>query len=300
MIFLTGGSGFVGDALLRHLRTANFSVRALVRRLPQNAIEGVEYVVGDVLQPATLSAMRGCEVVVHLVGIIRESEYSFERMHVEATRNVVRTAQENGVARFVQMSALGTRKNAVAEYHRTKWRAESVARASGLSWTIFRPSLIYGPNSEFLRQMLPLSRAPFTPLFSPGMTTGLLQPLHIDDLASVFVRVATEKNQVAAQKIYECGGPNRLTTEAILRAMAALQNRRFRAIRVPMKLAQIAVALGEKLRFPLPVTTNQLQMLLEDNVCDNASLERDFGFAPRSFDVGLRQVCAKFSASQNP
>ena len=295
MIFVTGATGFVGSHIVRRLRAANLPVRALVRKSrtskgrAASLPAGVQAVGGDVLQPATLrDAMRGCHVVINLVGIIREDEYSFEQMHVESVRNIIEAMRQNGISRLVQMSALGTRENAVSGYHQTKWRGEQLVRASGLDWTIFRPSLIYGAQSAFLKQMLPLARAPITPIISPGMDTGLLQPIHADDVAQCFLAAIEERSDKHWSQIYDLGGPDQMTTLQILQAMNRVLEGRFRPVRVPLLLAKTLFGIGEKLRLPVPVTRGQLQMLQEDTTCEIGAMRVLLDVVPRAFEDALR------------
>ena len=108
---------------------------------------------GDVTSAAECAAgAKGCEAVINLVGIIREFPargITFSRLHVEATRNMLAAAKENGIRRYLQMSALGSRPGAVSGYHQSKYAAEELVVASGLDYTIFRPSLIFGPERCF-------------------------------------------------------------------------------------------------------------------------------------------------------
>src|SRR5206468_12073467 len=106
--------------------------------------------VGDVLDASSLEgALTGMAAVIHLVGIISEvGRSTFENVHTRGTQDMVAAAQRSGVKRFLQMSALGTRPKAASRYHQTKWAAEEAVRRSGLDFTIFRPSLIYGPQDQ--------------------------------------------------------------------------------------------------------------------------------------------------------
>src|SRR5688572_3186266 len=125
-VFVTGASGFVGSAVVEELVEREYLVNALVHRRGLKISRGeVRTIAGDVFDPKALEeGMRGVDAVIHLVGIIFEKRalgVTFERMHVQATRNVVDAALRAGVKRYVHMSALGARPGAVADYHKTKY-----------------------------------------------------------------------------------------------------------------------------------------------------------------------------------
>src|SRR5207237_1119041 len=101
--------------------------------------------------------------VIHLVGIISKvGRNTFENVHTQGTQNIVTSAREAGIKRFVHMSALGSRANAVSRYHQSKWAAEEAVRRSGLDYTIFRPSIIYGPKDHFVNLFDKMAR--FSPV----------------------------------------------------------------------------------------------------------------------------------------
>jgi len=213
MILVTGGTGFVGQEVVRELLVRGYRVRVLVRH-PERAghfkkHSGVEMVQGDVLKPETLlPAMTGVQAVIHLVGIIAEtSRISFEQAHVEATRHVLAAAKQAGVTRYIQMSAAGTRAAARSRYHITKWEAEELVRRNGLDWTIFRPSLVYGYDERdrllnLLRKVLSL---PFDimPLLDGGR--ALVQPVSVREVAHCFAHAVA--NETAIGQTYELVGP---------------------------------------------------------------------------------------------
>ena len=151
---------------------------------------------GDPFDPRALDeGFTGCDVAIHLIGIIRENPkagVTFDRLHVEATQNMVAAARRAGVRRFIHMSALGARANAVSNYHKTKFQAEELLRQSGFDYTIFRPSHIHGPGGEFLKMEAAWARGKRPPfLFMPYFGGGLLglkkpslvQPVHVKDVA---------------------------------------------------------------------------------------------------------------------
>ena len=171
-IFIAGGTGFVGGHLVRALLKNGHSVRTLVHGRSTNSGE-VEQIAGDVTRFETLEqGLSGCDAVINLVGIIREFPsrgITFERLHVQATANLLAAAASNGIRRYLQMSALGSRPAAVSGYHQTKWRAEELVRGSGLDWTIFRPSLIFGPHDAFINMLaVQLRLAPIMPVIGSG------------------------------------------------------------------------------------------------------------------------------------
>jgi uncharacterized protein YbjT (DUF2867 family) len=298
MILVTGATGFIGSNLVRHLSAANVAVAAFARdgvKTPRIELPGVKVVRGDVLRAGTLEySMADCNCVVHLVGIIRETKtFTFQQAHVEATKNALAAAKKKGISRFVYVSALGARDGAKSKYLRTKWQAEEAVRASGLNWTIVRPSVVYGPHGAFFDSMLAMTRGTFTPIIKPGMNTGLLQPIHIDDLAACLVKIATDESGATFGKVFECGGPNRLTTEAILETIAQLSGNKIRKVSVPLGFAKIAMGIGGKLGVKTPATPEQLQMLRENNVCNESVLKNEFGIAPRAFRDGVRDSLSK-------
>src|SRR5688572_28705068 len=134
-VLLTGGTGFVGGEIARQLHLAGHDVRALVRNPGTRAAReltsrsGADLVAGDILQPSLAAAMSGIGAVIHLVGIISEvGRNTFENIHARGTECVVSAARQAGVKRFVHMSALGTRPQAVSRYHQSKWAAEEIVR----------------------------------------------------------------------------------------------------------------------------------------------------------------------------
>ena len=214
MIFITGGTGFVGREVVRELLALGYRVRLLVRD-PRRAGHWadhphVEIFTGDVLRPETLaSAMTGVDAVIHLVGFIAEtSTVTFELGHVEATRHLLSAAAEAHVTRWVQMSAIGTRPAANSRYHLTKWEAEELVRQSGLDWTVFRPSLIYGydEHDRLLNTLrLALRWAPFGafPLLDGG--TAFVQPVSVREVARCFAHAVSREATLG--QTYDLVGP---------------------------------------------------------------------------------------------
>ena len=135
-VFVTGGSGFVGSHVIGELLEREYGVVALSHRKDLDTRGGrVRVVKGDLFDARALDeGIRGCDAVIHLVGVIfekRSKGVTFERIHYEGTKSVVDATRRNGVRRYLHMSALGSRADAVSDYHRTKYRAEEYVRGSG-------------------------------------------------------------------------------------------------------------------------------------------------------------------------
>jgi len=290
MILVTGGTGFVGSHLVRRMRSIGLPVR-VVARDPDKARPlkdlGAEVVAGDVSDAASLEhAVAGIERVVHLVGIIQEKPgATFESVHVEGTRNLLNASAKAGVRHFIYQSALGTRPRAKSMYHRTKWEAEELVRASGISFTILRPSLIYGPGDLFtLRLADIIRRSPVLPVIGSGKTK--VQPLLIDDMVSCLVK--TVANDCCLNEIYELGGPDQLTYEEVSRAIADALGVNRPSMHVPVYLMKPVAHILETVLPRPPVTTDQLIMLQEDNVCSMRDIHDAFGIEPTGFKQGLK------------
>jgi NADH dehydrogenase len=290
-LLLTGATGFVGRHLLKRLLAEGHTVCALVRN-PQKARlapnPNLEFVQGDVVEGSGLDeAMRGCEAVIHLVGIIIEAgNVTFEKVHHEGTRKVVERARRGRIARFIQMSALGARADGVSQYQITKWKAEETVRQSGLPWCILRPSLIFGPGDGFVNQMLGVMRK--APLFRPVPGDGKprFRPIFIDDVTACFAQALT--NSSATNQTIELGGADDLSLNQVLEEIAQCAGVRKPAVHVPMPLMMMGATVAQTLLRHPSVTIDQLRMLKEGSTCDIEQMKRIFGFTPKGFREGLR------------
>ncbi|MCC7376408.1 MAG: complex I NDUFA9 subunit family protein [Verrucomicrobiales bacterium] len=300
VIFLTGGTGFVGRAVTQRFLTDGHQVRRMVRSAmgsksrPQDsrcssvALQEIPIIPGD--SHALRSALAGVDVIVHLVGIIAEwGEQTFERVHLQLTRDLLAAAQAAGVQRWIHMSALGTRADARSRYHQTKWLAEHCVRSSSPAWTIFRPSIIYGSEDQFTHFFARISQwSPAVPIIGSGQ--NLLQPVAVEQVARAFAG-AVARPESAGQH-YDLAGPERLSLEAIVRHILRAQGRRRLLVHLPLTLARWQAAGLETFwpmlaKGPPPLTRDQILMLQEDNVGDPAPADRDFGLVHESFAKGI-------------
>jgi len=301
-VFVTGASGFVGEEVLQRLHQAGHSVRILARHPRSDRVgavasrHGAEVHSGDVLDgPSIVGGLRDIDAVIHLVGIISEvGRNTFENVHALGTQNMVAAARQAGVRRFVQMSALGTRPQAASRYHQSKWAAEETVRGSGLDYTIFRPSIIYGPKDHFVNLFAKLSRfSPVLPVLGSGQSK--LQPITVGDVATCFARALQEPRAIG--QTYDLCGRDVLTFVNILDEILQVTRRRRWKLRLPMALARTQAAVLEFI-FPRllgkapPLNRDQLIMLNEDNVGDPKPANDLFGLNPIPFRDGITRYLA--------
>jgi uncharacterized protein YbjT (DUF2867 family) len=306
-VFVTGGSGFVGRAVVAALIKAGWQIVALARKGTAagkaSAWPGeVRLVYGDLLDPGPVeSGIFQADAVIHLVGIIAENrsrDITFERIHVQGTRAIVEVAKRAGVKRFVQMSAIGARPDAVSTYHKTKFAAEQIVRDSGLDSTIFRPSMIHGPHGELMKMEAGWAKgtAPpflYMPYFAGGLLgtrgAGMIQPIYVNDVARAFVEALT--NPAASGATYCLGGKDQLTWPQFHHICAreiAGKTRPVAAIPAWMAKAMTFLVPGRI----LPFNRDQIIMIQEPNTCDIEKFASAFGWEPEGLTPTLRQYAS--------
>ena len=291
-VFLTGSTGFVGRQILRDLIDHGYEVRCLVRQGSEHKFtryqaKGVETVPGSITDPGSLlGKLAGCDAVINLVGIIREFPargITFQKAHYEGTANLVMAALAQGVRRFVQMSALGARAEGKTQYQQTKFRAEECVRNSGLDFTIFRPSIIFGPGDQFVNlfaRMLKVQQ--FVPVVGNGKYQ--MQPVSVENVSLGFVKSLAQKDSIG--KTFDVGGPERFAFNTIIDVIGEVLCVPPHKLHVPAFVMSTMAEMFDWLPF-FPVTKDQITMLLEGNVCDEAPFYRHFGIGPTHFKEGI-------------
>jgi len=184
------------------------------------------------------------------------------------------------------MSAVGARDDpAATRYHRTKWQAEELVRESRLPHVIFRPSLVNGPENVPIRILARLHRLlPAVPVFGDG--TFPTQPVWVGDVAQAFALAAERAELVGT---FELGGPQVLTYEEFVLAIGRAVGRPRRLVHVPLGLVRVAARGFDVLGPAAPITTDQLQMLVEGSATPGNAITSAFGIKPLAFDAGLKR-----------
>ncbi|GAA0504799.1 complex I NDUFA9 subunit family protein [Deinococcus depolymerans] len=279
-VLVTGASGFVGKAVVAELLRRGHTVAAGSRR--GGNVGGATGVPLDVTDPGSVQRAVGQtdpQVVVHLVGIIAEKgDQTFARVHVDGTRNVLAATPRH--ARYVHMSALGARPGSGSAYSSSKAQAEALVRASGLNWTVFQPSLIFGPGDDFFGRVLRelVSAAPVVPQIGDGRFP--FRPVSVQDVAQAFAAAA--ESDVGAGQTLVLTGPQEFTFRQLLELELAALNRKKPILPVPLALMDLAVPLMQVLPNP-PITRDQYAMLKEGNTAPNEP-------ARTLFDLPMRRL----------
>jgi uncharacterized protein YbjT (DUF2867 family) len=273
-ILVTGATGFIGPKVVHALRAEDRDVRALVRR-PERATQlaswGVELATGDLTDPASLrAAVTGCTHVLHLVAILTGRPTDFERVMTQGTKDLVAAAKAEGVERFVLMSALGTSETSkdAVPYYAAKWAEEREVVDSGLEYTIFRPSFVFGRDGGALPIFMKQVRySPVVTVIGPGLQRS--QPIWVDDVAQYIAQGIARAE--AASRTFEIGGPDTVDWNELYQAIAKALGKRRRLLHVPFALARTGAQLTERLP-GAPLSVDQVTMLQgADNVVSNSA-----------------------------
>ena len=266
-VLVAGGTGFIGRTLCAELLERDHDVTALARNPETAAVpDGVETVMGDVSAYDSIeSAFADRDAVVNLVALSPLFEppggnEMHDRIHRRGTEHCVRAAAEHGVDRFLQLSALGADSDGPTHYIRAKGRAEQVVRDSALSWTIFRPSVVFGDGGEFLSFTRKLTPPVIAPL--PGGGKTRFQPIHIDDFVPMLADGLADEH---AGQTYEIGGPEQLELAEVARLVREARGQPVHVLPVPMVLAGLGLSVARIIP-GIPFGPDQYRSLQVDNV----------------------------------
>ena len=267
LVTVIGGSGFLGRYIVQQLAEAGARVRVVVRRpdsalflKPLGGLGQIQIVRGDIGADTGIARVfEGAAAGINLVGILAESgKQTFSAVQAKGAARAAGAAAAAGITAYVQMSAIGADTASDIPYARTKGEGEAAVRAAIPTAVILRPSLVVGPEDQFLNRFAAMARsAPVLPVIAGD---SRFQPVYVQDVAA-----ATVAALAAPAGIYELGGPDVLSFRAIM-AMINTETRYNRMmIEVPAGLARIIASLPFT-----PIDRDQLAMLQNDNVANPA------------------------------
>lgn len=323
IVTVFGGSGFIGRHLMRRLAAAGWRVRVAVRDpeaanflKPLGDVGQIVPWAADIGRPDTVAAaVAGATAVVNLVGILYErGKRTFERVHVDGARTVAEAAAKAGVKRLIHISAIGADENSAAAYARSKAKGEATVRAAFPDATVFRPSVVFGPEDGFFNLFAGIARwSPVLPVFGcpllPRLESnpkGLLpfrldwygdggtkfQPVYVGDVADAIM--AALKDDKAMGRTYELGGPRTMSFKQVMELLQAQTGRKRILVPVPFAVGMIEAFFLQLLPKPL-LTVDQVKLLKTDNeVSPGAAGLADLGVAPTPAEAILPTYLSRF------
>ncbi|MBV8839651.1 MAG: complex I NDUFA9 subunit family protein [Alphaproteobacteria bacterium] len=294
LVTIFGGSGFLGRHLVRALAREGYRIRPAVRRpdlaghlQPLGRVGQIHAVQANLRYPESVeAAVRGADVVINLVAVLYErGKQTFEAVQQQGAHNVAQAAAAAG-ARLIHVSALGADPDSTAAYARTKAAGEAAVLGTVPDATIFRPSIMFGPEDDFFNRFGAMARmSPFLPLVGGGHTQ--FQPVFVGDVAQAIMRAVS--GQAKGGTIYELGGPEVKTFRQLMEYVLTVTERKRLLLPLPFGLAKLQAFFLQMLPTPL-LTPDQVELLRSDNIVSQAAQNEGrtlaaFGIEPAAFEA---------------
>ncbi|HEY6419363.1 MAG TPA: NAD(P)H-binding protein [Candidatus Binataceae bacterium] len=299
-VVLAGGSGFIGRAIARRLAAMpGFRVRVMSRNPDATRarldLKSVDFVRGEVTEPATLTgALAGANAIVDSLqfqGYPVENPrrgLTFERVDYGGAVALLAAAKEAGVTQFIYVSGTAADETSSHPGFRAKGRAERIIRESGIAYTIFRPSLIYGPEDKVVNNFAKLMR--FAPVFAvPGTGRQKVQPVLVDDLAACVALALAGRGRNGT---FDVGGPDLMTFDELMRLVMDVTGHHRPLIHIPEGAMRAVGAALEMLPRPL-LSRDAVTFVTADNACDVKPLIDEFGIQLTPARVGMAYLAKK-------
>ncbi len=271
-ILLIGGSGFIGTHIAARLADAGYRVVVPTRRYARArhllVLPTVQVVEADIFDAAQRDRLlQGCDAVINLVGVLHSRPGkpwgpAFERAHVELPRQLVQACRRHGIRRVLHMCALGAAADAASMYQRSKAEGERLMLESGLDVTSFRPSVVFGPEDQFLNLFAQLQR--WLPVMALGGADARFQPVYVGDVADAFVHALDDR--AAIGKTYELVGPHVYTLRELVKLAGVYSGHPRPVIALPDALARLQAGLFEFLPGEPLMSRDNIDSMQADNV----------------------------------
>ncbi|GIW12819.1 MAG: NAD-dependent nucleoside diphosphate-sugar epimerase/dehydratase [Tepidiforma sp.] len=291
-VAIAGGTGFLGRAITSALLDAGHEVVVGSRSRPdRDPIDSrATWVSIDVTAPQTLGALvSGVDALVDAVQFPNSpienprKGWTFERIDLGGTRNLVDAAKSAGIPLFIGLSGVGAAEQAPYHWLRFKWQEEQYIADSGVSHVIFRPSWVYGPRDVSLNRFLGFARfLPFVPVIGNGKTR--INPLFVGDLAAHVV--AALDRSAARGRVFEIGGPDVLTMDDVIRTALRVTKKRRLLLHSPKPVMKLVASLAQ-FAPGRPLTPDAIDFITMDGVADTAPLRETFGLRLTPLEEGL-------------
>lgn len=303
LVTIFGGSGFLGRNVVRALCKRDYRIRVAVRRpelagylQPSGKVGQVHIVQANLRYPASVeAALRDSDAVINLVGILAEGGgQTFDAVQAKGAETVAKAAAAAG-ASLVHVSAIGADAESPSRYAKAKAAGEAAVTAAVPSATIFRPSVMFGPEDQFTNRFAALARlSPVLPLIG-GATK--MQPVYVGDVATAIADAVDGKAKAGA--IYELGGPEVLTLREIIETIVKIADRKPMLVPLSFGLARLQAAFLQFAPGALKLTPDQVTLLERDNVVSDAAKAagltlEGLGITPDSLEAIAPQYLWRF------
>ena len=297
MILITGGTGFIGRALVRQLSDTGYPVRTLLRpssrtpRLPKGVSVEVALVsLGDVR--GLHAALRDVDTIIHLAGTEHQGRNAnLLGTDIQGTRNLAQAAKQAGVSRFIFLSHIGADRASAFPVHKAKGIAEEYVRKSGIPHTIIRSSIVFGPEDHFTTKLASLLRSAPGILPIPGDGQTRIQPLWVEDLVTCLIWAL--ESQETINKTYEVGGSEYFTLRQTLETIMQVIGKRRLLAPVPSPFLRALVVTLETFTPRFPVSSFWIDYYAVHRTCPVENLPRSFGLMPARFSYRLDYLTRK-------
>lgn len=241
---ITGGTGFVGQHLLKMARQEGYSVCALTRSA-KAAEEGIEWIEGALDRPESLASLcRGADAVIHVAGLISGSKAAFEAVNVGGTAEAIDAARCAGVRRFIHISTLAAREPQLSSYGCSKAKSERLVAASGLDWTIIRPPAVYGPGDRETLELFKMAKRGLIAL----PPKGRFSLIHVEDLCRLILAVIEEPDAISRTYEPDDGREGGWDHRHFARTLGRLFGKRATTVAMPKPLMRAASKLDRIVR----------------------------------------------------
>jgi NADH dehydrogenase len=299
-VLLIGGSGFVGRQVASKLVAAGHKVVLPTRRSSYAkdlwVLPSVQVIEANVHDPVVLDDL--CQgigkdgIVINLVGVLHDKHGTpygpgFEKNHVELPRKIITAMTSNHLQRYIHMSALGADVAGCSMYQRSKGAGEALVKNSSLSWTIFRPSVIFGEDDSFINLFGTLQK--FAPVMPLAGSKAKFQPVYVGDVAEAFVRSINMTQTIG--RTYDLVGSKVYTLAELVKFAGEKVNKSSWIVPIPRVLGYLQALMLELMPGPTLMSRDNLASMQQDNVlplgAENA-LEKTFGITPQPLEVLLK------------